>query len=126
MPLLLTSADLPDDFVYPSAFVRVVEHGLLDLEPWEILEGPRLLQRLQGLRSRYPERRYIPFARRTDNDDVACWDLDELVDLVVVVHDFASVGWERQGSFEDVHAWLRQAFEDFVEWGEIEGQQSRR
>lgn len=124
MALLLTSADLPGDFVYPSALVRVVEHGLLDLEPWEVLEGATLLHRLRGLRSRYPDHRYIPFACRTDTDDVVCWDPDERPGRVVVVHDFASPGWERQGSFEDVSAWLRQAFEDFVAWGEIEEQQS--
>ena len=124
MAELLSSADLPGGFVYPRAFVRVVELGLLDLEPWEVLVGRRLVERLDGLRARYPAYRYIPFATRTDNDDVACWEPDESPTRVVIVHDWASPGWERQGGFADVNAWLRQVFEDFVEWGEIEEQAS--
>ena len=122
MALLLTTADLPTDFTYPRTFVRVVELGLTDLEPWEIVEGDDLSRRFAGLQSRYPSRRYIPFARRQDNDDVVCWDLDEPDLRVVVVHDFASAGWERRERrhFHDFNAWLRQAVEDLIEWGSYE------
>lgn len=33
---LLTTDDLPDGFTYPPQFVRVVELGLTNLEPWRI------------------------------------------------------------------------------------------
>lgn len=40
----------------------------------------------------YPGRSLVPFACRQDNDDVACWDLDQGRGRVVIVHDFKSPG----------------------------------
>lgn len=115
MAELLTIAELPEDFDYPAEFIRVVELGLTDLEPWWIFDGDQLRRRATGLRERYPARRLVPFARRQDNDDVACWDLDH--GDVAVVHDLASPGWEQHERFPDFNAWLRQAIEDLIEHG---------
>lgn len=114
MPELLTSGDLPEGFEYPHAFVRVVELGLLNLEPWLILEGSLFRMRLDGLRQRYPSRNLIPFAMRKDNDDIACWDLN--AGNVVVIHDFATAGHEQRSSFTDFYAWLRAALQDLIEF----------
>ena len=113
---LLTIDDLPDGFEYPSEFIRVVELGLTDLEPWWIIEGDLLRNGARLLASAYPDRRLVPFAKRQDNDDVACWDL--FVGDVAVVHMGASPGWEQRGArFPDFNAWLRQAIEDLIEHG---------
>jgi hypothetical protein len=45
---------------------------------------------------------------------VACWDTD--AGRLVIVHDFASPGWERRSEFPDFYEWLRQAIEDFIEF----------
>jgi hypothetical protein len=111
---LLTAAELPDGFAYPAEFLRVVELGLMDLEPWYIFEGDDLRLRVAGLRKRYA-RSLVPFARRQDNDDIAVWDLDA-AGTVAIVHDFASPGWEqraRLGSFRD---WLHRAIDDLIEF----------
>jgi hypothetical protein len=115
---LLSRSDLPDGFEYPPEFLRVVELGLVQLEPWFVLRGDLLRRRLDGLKERYPDRVYVPFADRQDNDDVACFTGSGAE--VVIVHDFASPGWERRGRepFHGFHDWLRQAVEDFIEWGE--------
>jgi hypothetical protein len=117
---LLADSDLPSGFEYPREFLRVVELGLVQLEPWFVLRGDLLRLRLAGLKERYPDRVYIPFADRQDDDDVACFT--GAGSEVVIVHDFASPGWERRGRdpFPDFHAWFRQAVEDFIEWGEVE------
>lgn len=122
MPLLLTDADLPDGFNYPRSFIRVAELGLIDLEPWEVLVGDSLFKRFNGLKSRYPDRSYVPFAQRVDNDDVACWDSTSGSMEVLIVHDFASPGWEQRQRppFADFNAWLRQAIEDLIEFGSFE------
>ncbi|RPF22248.1 hypothetical protein [Myceligenerans xiligouense] len=112
---LLRPADLPSGFTYLRQFVRVVELGIVDLEPWRILGGDRLARRAAGLRNRYRERVLVPFAERIDNDDIACWDLDR-DGQVVVVHDFASPGWEHVAAFADFYDWLRQAVEDLIEY----------
>lgn len=117
---LLSPGDLPDGFAYPPEFLRVVELGLLQLEPWFVLRGDLLRRRLEGLEKRYPDRVYVPFADRQDNDDVACFTGSG--SEVVIVHDFASPGWERRERepYPDFHAWLRRAFDDFIRWGEDE------
>lgn len=45
---------------------------LVDLQPWLILQGEVLVGTLLGLRKRYPASPLVAFARRIDNDDVAC------------------------------------------------------
>lgn len=112
---LLALPDLPDGFDYPTGLLRMVGLGVTGLEPWWILTGDALRQRRAGLIERYPDHDYVPFAARQDCDDVACWDGRS--DALVIVHDFASAGWERQGQFESFEAWARQAFDDFLEWG---------
>ncbi|WP_375431308.1 hypothetical protein [uncultured Friedmanniella sp.] len=116
MALLLSLTDLPEEFSYPPFFIRVVGLGLTNLEPWWIIEGDVLLMKYQGLRKRYPTRRLIPFARRQDNDDVACWDLELARGGVVIIHDFAEPGWERREEMVSFENWLRRAVEDLIEF----------
>lgn len=111
---LLSVEDLPSGFGYPASFVRVVELGLTHLEPWHVLEGARLRERKEGMARRFPARELVPFAVRQDNDDVACWDLARGGGRVVVIHDFASPGWEDRHEYPDFYAWLRQAVEDLI------------
>jgi hypothetical protein len=111
---LLRISDLPEGFEYPCEFVRVVELGLTSLEPWWILQGERLAAQHIGLQERFPARSLVPFACRQDNDDVACWDLDQEFGRVVVVHDYASPGWERRAEFADFNQWFRRAVEDLI------------
>ena len=114
MAILLDVNSLPDGFEYPRQFIRVVELGLIDLEPWHILEGEQLFRQDRGLKDRYPARVLVPFAERQDNDDVACWE-PYTGDRVVIVHDFASPGWEsRRAPFPSFYDWLRQAVEDLI------------
>ncbi|SEE76086.1 hypothetical protein [Jiangella alba] len=116
---LLPADALPPGFGYPAAFVRVVELRLIELEPWQILGGDHLARRHEGLRLRYPARRLVPFARRQDSDDVACFDVDR--GGISVIHDFADAGWEQRDTYPDVDAWLRQAVEDLIEFGTLPG-----
>ena len=109
---LLSIDDLPPDFEYPKEFIRVVELGLTNLEPWWIVQGQLLRDRFQGIQKRHPDRKLVLFAVRQDNDDVACWDLDQ--GNVVVVHDFSSPGFERRAEFPGFSEWLRQAVEELI------------
>ncbi len=114
MTELWSDDELPRGFAYPSTFRRVVALGLIDLEPWSLLSGAALRDRLEGLRHRYPQRTLVPLARRGDNDDVACWDLG--AGTVCVIHDYATPGWEQKHEFEDFGAWFRQAVDDMLEF----------
>jgi len=59
---LVTIDDLPDDFEYPPEYIRVVELGLTNLEPWWIVQGQLLRDRFPGLQRGYPDRKLILFA----------------------------------------------------------------
>jgi hypothetical protein len=104
--------DLDVPMVYPDGLERVLEQGLFDLTPWHIMDREAAKQRLHGLRNRY-KAKYVPFARRQDNDDIACID-PERSGHVVIVHDFAAEGYERRQDFDSFWDWFRAAVDDMI------------
>ncbi|HEY5799837.1 MAG TPA: hypothetical protein VIT92_06435 [Burkholderiaceae bacterium] len=114
---LLDKTALPDWFSYPDEFITRVQTGELDIGPWRFLQGDFLALRHTGLRQRYPERDLVPFARRIDSDDVACWDVRG-PGHVYVVHDFAAPGWEERDKFGSFAEWHAQAVEDARDYEE--------
>jgi hypothetical protein len=103
----------------PGALRRLIERQLTRLEPWWVFDELRARERKEGLAARYPGTSLVPFARREDNDDVACFDLDN-PGIVVVLHDFAKDAWDRRRVYDDFYAWLRQAVEDMIEFDRLE------
>ena len=116
MANLLSPEEMPNDFDYPSSFVRIVELGITNLEPWHILDGELLRRRAAGVAQRYAHRVLVPFAYRQDSDDLACWEPGKLGEGVVVIHDFAAADWEGRNGYADFRDWLRQAVEDMIEF----------
>jgi hypothetical protein len=112
---LIAANEVPDWFTYPHSFIRIIDSGLAVFKPWRILKQPDLSSRMHGLAERFPDRHLVPFAVRLDCDDVACWEQGEMP-RVVIVHDFASPGWERRKGFDDVVQWFRAAIADFIEF----------
>ena len=115
MEQLLNKNELPEWFNYSEDFLRIVEQGLLDFDPWIILQPKQLRTRYQGLKERFPERDLIPFARREDNDDVACWDKSK-PGSITIIHDFSSSGYENKEEFRCFWDWLRSALEATIEF----------
>lgn len=64
-----------------------------------------------GLHERYPDRKLYPFASRDDNDDLACFLPNG---QVVVIHDFASAGYEGGTVELDFVAWLKSIMHDLI------------
>lgn len=110
---LIDKNNLPDWFVYPNQFLKIVEQNLIDLNPWYVLSGEQLNLKFQGLKERYPKRSLIPFARRNDNDDVACWEKSD-PNKVIIIHDFASEGWEQRQVYNDFWSWFRSVIEEMI------------
>lgn len=115
---LLNSELLPDWFQYPSSLVELLEEENIDFGPWQLLHGEWLAVRHTGLKKRFPDLELVPFARRLDNDDVACFDVscESSCPKVKIVHDFASPGWEDRGELDSFNAWLITAKEEAEEW----------
>lgn len=93
---------------------KVLEWESLELDPWLLIEGEALRQRIEGLSLRYPRETYRPFAQRTDNDDVACWLGDSAV--VVIIHDFADAGAELRRQYPSFRSWLHSAIDDALDF----------
>jgi len=111
--MLLEKNELPDWFQYPSEFLILINQNLLDFDPWIIITGDRLKTRYEGLKDRYPNRELVPFARREDNDDLACFEKEK---GVVVVHDFASAGFEGGQVPMLFWDWFRKVVDDMIEY----------
>lgn len=108
---LLGAGDLPAWVSYPPEFLQLIASEDLNIGPWQILTGKWLQVRHQGLKKRFPERDLVPFARRVDNDDIACWEA-EWPSRVQVIHDFSAPGWESRNEHESFAAWLKRAKDD--------------
>lgn len=109
---------LPEDFLkkgfkYPESYTKIIELNLLNFDFWYIMNEEQALKRLVGLRQRYPERYLIPFARRDDRDDVACFELKE-PNKVQLIHDFASSGYEQRKTYNDLWEWLEDAIHELI------------
>ena len=113
---LLPPNILPPRFKYPSEYLWLINRRLVFLNPWMLCSIDEVEIRYRGLQKRYPNRTLVPFARRFDNDDVACWENDDNK-RVVVVHDFASSGWEDTGEFyPNFWAWFKAVVDDMIEY----------
>jgi hypothetical protein len=111
---MLPEHELPRGFTYPRQYRRLVEVGLVNVEPWYVLQGAALRELSSELARRYPTRALVPFARRQDNDDVACWEAGS--EAVHIVPDFASPGWEQRARYAGLDDWLRAAIEAYIEF----------
>ncbi|MCL2152985.1 MAG: hypothetical protein FWH57_08520 [Oscillospiraceae bacterium] len=101
-------------FSYPKLYFKVIELNLVNYGYWYLMNKDQVLTRKSGLLERYPSRNLIPFARRDDNDDIACFELAH-GKKVFIVHDFASEGWERRQEFDSFWTWFISAINELTE-----------
>ncbi len=109
---MLKPSDLDVQVKLPDGLLRIVNHNIVDLTPWHVMPRDLAVKRLPALRQRY-SRKYVPFAYRQDNDDIACID-PARPDEIVIVHDFASEGSELRKRFDSFWDWFRAAVEDMI------------
>ena len=111
MSALIANNLLPDWFEYPGELIKMVDENLLDIGPWQFLLGDCLKLRNTGLKKRYPKRELVPFARRFDCDDIACFNVSKNIKPaeVIIIHDFASEGWEEREKYKSFSDWLQAA-----------------
>jgi len=112
---LLNKEDAPSWFDYPAALRRIVGYNLTHLHPWLIMSREQALSRIEGMGKRYPSLEVVPFARRLDRDDVACFEKGS-PESVAIIHDFSSAGWERRQVYPSFKAWFRAAVEDMLDF----------
>ncbi len=119
--------DLPNEiydqgFAWPEAYRRLFELDLTNLPPWRFLEGEELVQNYKTVNAQHPGRHVVPFARRKDNNDVACFTVlvGILEQRVLLIQATGQAGLEME--FPSLWEWFRLAVEDMIEW-EQQGQE---
>jgi len=110
--LLYEPSDLDVPVELPEGLLRILNNNIVDLTPWHVLPRELAVKRLRSMRQRYT-RKYVPFAYRQDNDDMACIDVAN-PEGIVIVHDFASEGTELRKRFDTFWDWFRAAVEDMI------------
>lgn len=111
------------NYNFPSTFIEfATTEPEPDIEPWWLLiyqEG-KINYWHNTLKNLYPNRTLVPFAKFNANDNIACFDGDDLSGnpKVLIIHAYASEGWELHGEHPDFSAWLKIAIETHAEWNE--------
>tara|TARA_B100001094_G_scaffold117191_1_gene113043 strand:- start:59 stop:460 length:402 start_codon:yes stop_codon:yes gene_type:complete len=112
---LIDEENLPSWFKYPKEFLRTVNLGLVYFDVWWIFDGDTLYSTYTGLKERYPDRDLVPFARKGGTDDHACWERGK-GDKIVIIHDYASPGYESREEYESFWDWFRAVVEEMMEF----------
>jgi hypothetical protein len=103
-----------DGFDYPMGYETIVDLNLVDFEYWYFIPDIQLENRYKGMNERYPNRKYIPFARRDDSDDIACFE-EGKGETVFIVHDFADEGYEQRKTYDNIWLWMKAAIDELIE-----------
>ena len=121
---MLTNKILPDvlktfNATLPDGYGRVIQRDMNHIDPWRFIETSEEVNDLfETMTELYPDAVYLPFARRMDNDDIACVvikNTDYAPNSIVRVHLFASEGYEVDEHFTDFWAWFRTAVNEMVD-----------
>lgn len=107
-----------DWLTLPAEYTALLERQIHNLHPWHVMTLDEAKQWNVGLKERLPDRTLFAFARRHDNDDIACWELGK-GEQVIVLHDFESPGWEEGETFPNIRDWLHHAVDEMLDFGEL-------
>ncbi len=106
------------DMNIQESFLKIVNLNLADLDLWYLMTKEQAEIRITGLKSRYPERKLIPFAKRDDSDDIACFEVEK-GNKVQIIHDFADAGYEQRKEYNCFWNWFKEAVEEMIKEDEI-------
>ena len=72
---IFNAKEIYENYSYPEEFIKIVDLNLVDLDLWYLMNKEQVEIRIKGLKDRFPQRKLIPFARRDDGDDIACFEV---------------------------------------------------
>jgi len=106
-------------YKYPESYEKIVELGLVNFNIWFLMEKEQATSIYNGMKERYPNRNLIPFAKRADNDDTACFEIGK-GNKVQLIHDFTSEGFEQRKEFNDFWEWVESAINEMIDYNRSE------
>lgn len=106
-------------------YTWVIDRGLVGfapstaMQPWYFLPPEQVFSASDRWPRADEQRELITFARRQDNDDLACavFDGGRFVE-VVRVHGWAPEGYAPLARYPSLWEWLKSAIDDVAEWAE--------
>jgi hypothetical protein len=108
---------------FPVGYRWLIQRGLVgfdaftQLQPWYFIS----LEQCFWATERWPgviDARLFVFARRQDNDDLACFSVDErgVANQVFLIQGWTNSGFEIIREFPDFWTWLKGVIDDISEW----------
>lgn len=98
---------------YPEAIERLIALGLVNFDLWYLMGTKQTVQIGEQLREQYRNEKWIPFARRGDNEDIACFEVDS-GQKVVVLRSYELLGYRQCAVYDSVWDWFRDAIEVMI------------
>lgn len=115
----------------PAEYIWTATHGIIgfaefsQLEPWHLC----FVEEILPLAKRWPtfraQHEYLPFARRQDRDELACFKLrnGKLDGYCILSYELGPpLHWETLNEYQSFWEWLRSAIGDVEDWCRIRSQ----
>ena len=109
------------DFPIPPGYRWMLEKGLISfgsspLYPWHFLDRMNSFT----VDEKWPHKsgtsdRLVAFARRYDNDDIACFTRIGEVTKVTVIHGWTPSGYDVISTYDSFWDWVRSVIDDIAE-----------
>lgn len=103
------------DFEYPEAIERLVALQLVNYDYWYVMKKEQAEIVYEDVRSQCRHKKLIPFARRGDNEDIACFEVGKGENVVILKHS-EFLGYRPYMKFESVWDWFREAIETMIKY----------
>lgn len=111
----------PDlDIIVPRGYSWLLDRGVIGyensgLEPWYYLDKNNIIHVTDVWPAGSYKGRLVAFARRYDNDDLACFAIEaQHVKSIVVVHGWTDTGYDLVASYDTFWEWLKSVIDDIA------------
>lgn len=125
---MTTKKELIPDFSFlpPLGYLWLIERGLIGfepgsgLQPWYYLDGKSAF----SVSQRWPmgtvvDAELFAFAKRQDNDDLACFKVHRgKITVIEVIHGWTPNGYNVIAEYQTFWDWLKSVIDDVAEWVE--------
>lgn len=118
-PGLLNTFEPPKGYAWLLQQHMVGFEAFSQLQPWYYLDQTSVFE----VRRVWPNGPYdgdlVAFARRQDNDDIACFHvLQGNVQAIMVIHGWTTAGYAVVQTYPTFWDWLKAVVDDIAEWVE--------
>jgi len=100
-------------FNYPDALERLVALKLINFDLWYLMSAEQSRVILNQLKMNCNCKGLVPFARRGDNEDIACFEIENN-EKVIVLKNCEYLGYRPRQVFDSVWDWFRDAIEIMI------------